>query len=53
VLRDSGYRVIEAATGREELSVLDTVQVDLIVVGLPGGLDGIAVTEEPEPVSPG
>ncbi len=43
VLRDLGYRVIEAADGAEGFAVLQSSQgIDLLVtdVGLPGGLNG-------------
>lgn len=42
-LREAGYRVIEACDATEALSVLNTVNPDLIIsdVRMPGPLDGL------------
>lgn len=56
-LRDSGYHVIEACDATEALSVLKTVQPDLIIsdVRMPGPLDGmdlLALVRETKPTLP-
>lgn len=44
-LRVQGYKVLEASTGEDALTVLDTVRVDLLFVdvGLPGQRSGLDV----------
>ena len=56
-LRDVGYQVIEACDASEALSVLKTVQPDLIIsdVRMPGPLDGLgllALVRETMPTLP-
>ena len=56
-LRDAGYQVIEACDATEALSVLETVQPDLIIsdVRMPGPLDGmdlLALVRETMPTLP-
>ena len=56
-LRDVGYQVIEACDATEALSILNTVQPDLIVsdVRMPGPLDGmglLALVRETKPSLP-
>lgn len=56
-LRDAGYQVIEACDATEAVSVLKTVQPDLIIsdVRMPGPLDGmglLALVRETTPALP-
>lgn len=55
LMRDLGYRVIEAATGTEALAALDRHAVDLLFadLGLRGGMDGRALAEAACAVRPG
>lgn len=55
VLRDEGYRVIEAATGDEAMAILNSGQtVDLVVtdVRMPGEIDGVELAARSKAIAP-